>query len=393
MNDGIVSFAHAGGEDFVDAFTYTVSDGKTASAAQTFNIATTPQNDTPSATTTGQLLAEGGSFAVTTAHVSLSDPDNSTSDNETGYAVNNVLSFQITGTVTRGTLKLNGTDVVAGTTIVTSAQLAAGNLVYAHDGSENFSDSFKLVPIDDQGITSGTATLTNKISTGAEVTVPITIYALNDAPAFFSKSELVSGQAGAIQEGATATIGGATGYATINGVAGSGVPTASAGAHLVFGDNDNSSVQRQYRVTATTANGQLMRSGAALGVGSVFTQADLDSGLITYKHSGTETSTDAFSYVVSDGDWTVNDTTAFAQGTAPTPSIYHIEITPRNDVPTLVAPASLDAFASGAGTTAIPGMTLTDLDLADGVPPAKRISFASSAGAWIAPMRWLAPRN
>ena len=364
VNNGRVSFSHGGGEDFIDAFSYTVSDGKTVTALKTFNIATTPQNDTPSASVTGQLVAEGGSFAVTTAHIVLADSDNSSSDNETGYAVNNALSFTITGIPTHGTLKLSGVNVTDGT-VVTSLQLANGNLVYAHDGSENFSDSFKLTPMDDKGITLGMATATNQVSIGAEVSVPIMIYGLNDAPSFVSKLDLTGTLA--IQEGATATIGGASSYAVINGVIGSGVPTPVAGAHLVFGDNDNSSVQRQFRVTATTVNGQLMLNGATLGAGSVFTQADLDSGRITYKHNGSETSTDAFSYVVSDGDWMVNESQVFAQGTAPTPSSFQIQITPRNDAPTLVAPANLDAFAANAATTPIPGVTLADIDLTDGV--------------------------
>jgi VCBS repeat-containing protein len=368
VNSGYVRFAHAGGEDFFDTFTYSVSDGKTISSVKTFNITTTPQNDTPTATTTGQFLFEGGSFNLTTANITLADADNSTSDNETGYAVNNALSFLITGTVANGTLKLNGADVTAGTTIVTSAELAAGKLVYQHNGSEKFTDSFKLVPVDDKGITAGTATATNKISTGAEVTVPITIYPLNDAPSKVFKSQLIAGEAGAIQEGATATIGGASSYATINGITGSGTPTPTSGAHLVFGDNDNSSVQRQYRVTQAPSNGLLSLNGAALGVGSTFTQADLDSGKITYKHSGTETSTDSFKYVVSDGDYIVNDTQTFAQGAAPEASTFLIDITPRNDAPTLsTATTSLDAFASGAGTTAITGISLADPDLTNGV--------------------------
>jgi len=364
VNNGNVRFAHAGGEDFNDNFTYSVSDGKTISSVETFNITTTPQNDTPTGTTAGQFVVEGGSFNVTTTHITLADADNSVSDNETGFGVNNALSFLITGTVTNGTLKLNGVDVIAGTTIVTSVQLAAGNLVYEHNGGENFTDSFKLVPVDDKGITAGTAT--NKISTGTEVTVPITIYPLNDAPSFHSKLELTGVRA--IQEGSTAIIGGASYAAIINGIAGSGVPTPVAGAHLVFGDNDNSSIQRQYRVTAAPADGQLLLSGASLGVGSAFTQDDLDSGRISYKHSGTETSTDSFSYVVSDGDYGVNDSTIFAQGVSPVASVFQIEITPRNDAPTLnTATTSLDAFASGAGTTAIPGITLADPDLANGV--------------------------
>ena len=49
-------FAHAGGEDFIDAFTYTVSDGSLVSAPQTFVINTTPQNDTPTAAVAGTKI-------------------------------------------------------------------------------------------------------------------------------------------------------------------------------------------------------------------------------------------------------------------------------------------------------------------------------------------------
>jgi hypothetical protein len=368
--DGRVGFTHAGGEDFVDEFSYSVSDGdKTSNPLQSFHFTITPQNDTPQATTSGQLVVEGGSFSVTDTHIHLADADNSVSDllPETGHAIDNLLSFRITGDVAHGSLTLDSVLVTPGSTVVSAAQLAAGKLQYTHDGSESFTDSFKLVPIDDQGI--AIATATNQLSTGAEVTMPITISPVNDAPTYFSKSQPISGEAGAIQEGATVTIAGATSYVTIGGVTGSGVPTPATGAHLVFGDNDNSSIQRQYRVMAAPVHGQLLRGGALLGVGSAFTQADLDSGAITYKHGGTETSTDSFSYLVSDGDWRVSDTDVYPQQPPPAavPSIYLIEITPRNDVPTLSAPASLDAFATGASTTAITGVTLADVDLADGI--------------------------
>lgn len=366
VDDGKVRFAHSGGEDFIDAFNYSISDGQAVSAQQTFSLSITPQNDTPTATTTGQFVVEGGSFSITPSHVALADADNSTSDNETGLAVNQALSFRITGNVAHGTLKLDGVLVVPGVTIVTAVQLAAGKLVYQHNNTENYSDSFKLVPLDDSGVTAATAT--NQLNTGAEVTLPITIYPLNDAPAYHSKSQLIAGEAGAIKEGETVTIGGASSYAILNGITGSGVPTPpGSGAYLIFGDNDNSSVQRQYRVSAAPANGQILLNGAALGVGSVFTQADLDSGRIQYRHNGSETSTDQFQYVVSDGDYTVNDSQVFAQGVTPTPSTFLIEITPRNDVPTLAVPARVDAFASGSGTTTISGITLADPDLANGV--------------------------
>ena len=116
-------------------------------------------------------------------------------------------------------------------------------------------------------------------------------------------------------------------------------------------------------------NGKLLLNGRQLGVGSVFTQADLDSGKITYQHNGSEAYTDSFQYLVSDGDYIANDTTVSPQGAPkPPPSTYLIEITPRNDVPTLNAPASLDAFAPGDSTNHHPrDFTLADVDLANGI--------------------------
>jgi hypothetical protein len=149
---------------------------------------------------------------------------------------------------------------------VTAAELAAGKLVHTHDSSENFTDSFRLVPIDDQGITAGTATATNHTSTGTELIVPITLTPINDAHQYQHKSQLISGEAGAITEGATATIGGALAYANTNGITGAGTPTLPANnvAHLVYGDTDNSTEQRQYRITTAPANGSLLLSGAVL---------------------------------------------------------------------------------------------------------------------------------
>ena len=137
-------------------------------------------------------------------------PDNSISDlsPETGYAINNVLSFRITGNVTHGTLKLGGVTLAVGD-IVSAAQLAAGDLVYTHDGSENFSDSFRLIPVDDQGVGSSTPiTPTNRSSTGAELAVAISIYPINDAEAYFSKSQLISGEAARYRKAPRPRLGG-----------------------------------------------------------------------------------------------------------------------------------------------------------------------------------------
>jgi hypothetical protein len=58
-------------------------------------------------------------------------------------------------------------------------------------------------------------------------------------------------------------------------------------------------------VTSVPANGTLLLSGLALGVGDSFTQADLDLGLVTYGHDGSETSSDGFGFDVTDGTDTI----------------------------------------------------------------------------------------
>ena len=47
-------------------------------------------------------------------------------------------------------------------------------------------------------------------------------------------------------------------------------------------------------------NGTLARSGVTLVAGSTFTQADLDAGLLTYAHDGSETTSDDFHFSVQD---------------------------------------------------------------------------------------------
>jgi large repetitive protein len=97
---------------------------------------------------------------------------------------------------------------------------------------------------------------------------------------------------------------------------------------LVYTDTDNTTIQRQYRINTSTANGSILLNGKALSVGSVFTQNDLDNNRVTYKHDGSENYTDGFTFEVRDGS------------AAPVPGTYGISITPKNDPPTLVVPAT-----------------------------------------------------
>jgi VCBS repeat-containing protein len=346
IDAGRVTIQNGGSEVFNDTFRYTVSDGNNQSSEQIFQIVVTPQNDTPTASLGAKtpVVNEGGTLAIDTNYVTLSDSD-APGDAPPGtqYAVTNDVSFTIGGLPVHGFLTLNGTTVGIGD-VVTAAQLQAGLLVYHHDGSETTADAFTLTPFDNQGVTSPTAT--NQSSTGSPLTVNLTITPQNDPPQFVGKTDATG--ANAVYEGASVTI---------NGAPNGGAP------YLEYSDTDNSTEQRQYRITSGPDHGHLELNGVTLGVGSVFTQADLDAGLVKYVNDGLDTTTraDSFDYVVSDGDFSANDTTSFAQGTTPTASTFNIDIKQVNDPPAVTAPGGpIPVDSAAASHNAIPGFTVDD---------------------------------
>ena len=93
---------------------------------------------------------------------------------------------------------------------------------------------------------------------------------------------------------------------------------------LVGSDTDNTSSEIVYTVTSETTNGTVTRGGVALGLNDTFTQADLDNGLISYQHDGSETTSDSFDFTTTDGDAVIGNDT------------FNITITPVNDAPTAI---------------------------------------------------------
>jgi len=97
-----------------------------------------------------------------------------------------------------------------------------------------------------------------------------------------------------------------------------------------------------YTITAMPANGTLYKNTTALSLAGThtFTQADIDSNILTYSHNGSETTADSVKFMVSDGDGGSISETTFA-----------IAITPVNDQP-------LATGVQLSGTT-VYGQTLT----------------------------------
>jgi hypothetical protein len=55
-----------------------------------------------------------------------------------------------------------------------------------------------------------------------------------------------------------------------------------------------------YTIDVPPASGTLRRSGTGLGVGSTFTQKNIDDGQMSYDHDGSEGASDSFNFTVRD---------------------------------------------------------------------------------------------
>ncbi|NEQ48136.1 MAG: tandem-95 repeat protein [Leptolyngbya sp. SIOISBB] len=336
IDNNRVTFNHAGDEDFIDNFRFTVSDGKNVTFEETFTIDITPVNDAPeiAATEDSPFLKEADILIIDETYITLNDVDGSGEKSGQGFATPNTLenlTFKVTTLPLNGTLQVdqsdgNGFVTVTTDTVITKGQLNGGKLRYVHGGDEQFVDSFVVQANDN-------TTAVNNLS--GEATINLRIASLNDDPIADSNQSLTVAEAG------TGTIKGENGK-------------TDGDPHLFYTDPDNSIIQRQYRIADATDYGTLFLNGQALSVGSVFTQADLDSDRITYTHDGTENYTDGFTFTVSDG------------GGAAVPGSYVINIDPANDAPELKVPAA-QVFDTDTPLTFNSGnnnrITVTDTDL------------------------------
>ncbi|WP_254509452.1 beta strand repeat-containing protein [Anatilimnocola floriformis] len=315
INNSLLKYAHNGSETTSDSFTFTVSDGTATLPVSTFNITITPVNDAPTLTNNVLLIvAEGATnIAITSTNLLASDAESPATN----------LTYTLSSVPANGTLALSGTPLALNGTF-TQANINSGLLTYSHSGSETTSDSFMFT------VSDGTATL--PVST-----FNITITPVNDAPVLATNSPLT------VAEGAAAT--------TITS------------ANLVVTDADNTAAQLIYTVTSIPANGVLSLSGSALAVNQTFTQADINNSLLKYAHNGSETTSDSFTFTVTDGAVTLPGST------------FSIMITAVNDPPTLTNNTSL-TVAEGATNAAI---TSTNLLVSDGDTGAAGLTYTLTA--------------
>jgi surface protein len=123
----------------------------------------------------------------------------------------------------------------------------------------------------------GTHSVTFTASDGAlndtEV-ISITVNAVNDAPVLLTNTGL------SVSQGESKSI------LTTN---------------LSVTDEDNTPDQLEYTITFAPIEGKLKKGVSELLVGSTFTQADVDAGLLLYDHDGFNGAIDQFTFTVTDG--------------------------------------------------------------------------------------------
>ena len=290
IDAGLITYEHDGNETTSDSFTFTVTDGAGGSSAlTTFNITVTALNDAPTLTTntglSGVVLSTTTTISV--GNLLVSDVDNTAAQ----------LTYTL-GTEPAGLLKLSGATLTSGGTF-TQADINAGLVTYTAPASGT-TDSFTFTLSDGAGGTIGSTT------------VSITLTSGNTSPTVAVNTGLT------LNEGSTATI---------------------ATANLQVTDSEQGAVSLTFTLDAVPARGLLKKSGTTLNVNDTFTQADIDAGLITYVHDGSETTSDSFSFLISDGAGGTVGSTTFA-----------FTVTPVNDTPVLTTNAGLTVLEGAAAT-------------------------------------------
>jgi VCBS repeat-containing protein len=302
------------------AVTVRVTDRGGLTYDETFTINLTNVNEAPSGTNATVTITEDTSHILTAANFGFSDVD-------AGDALSAV---RIDTLPTAGTLTLSGTAVTAGQ-VITTADLAAGQLVFTPAANANGTGYAR--------VTFSVRDSTNLYDPTPN-TLTVNITAVNDRPVITANS------GSSVAEGGTDTI---------------------TSAELAAVDVDNSAAQLRFSVGTGPAHGRLeltTRPGVAL---ATFTQADLAANRLVYRHDGSETLSDRFTFTVSDG----------AGGSVGTTTMT-LTITPVNDAPTIIsnggtAAASINVAEHVTGITVVTG---ADVDL-----PVQALTYSISGGA------------
>jgi hypothetical protein len=313
INSGLITYRENGTVATSDAISLVVTDPAGHSVSGSFPIVITAAADTtpPVFVNDNPLtVLVGGTGIISSSDLSVTDPDNTASQ----------LTYTVTSGPSDGTLLKNS----VATTQFTQADINSGLITYRENGTVATSDAISLVVRDPAGnLVTGSFPIV--IAAAADTTPPVFV---NDNPLTVS-------------------------------IAGTGMITA---ADLSVTDPDNTASQLTYTVTSGPSDGTLLKNLVAT---TQFTQADINSGLITYQENGTVATSDAISLVVRD-----------PAGNSVTGS-FPIVITAAADTtpPVFVNDNPLTVLVGGTGM-----ITATNLSVTDPNYTASQLTYTVTSG-------------
>ena len=326
-----ITYVHDGSETTTGSFTYAASDAVHLSVA-TVTLAVTQVNDPPVAVRDHAATDEGATLSIAVAELLANDTD----------AENDTLTISAVGHAVNGTVSLDGTTII-----------------YQHDGSETTTGNFNytvtdgtetdtatvniaVTPVNDPPVAVGDAATLNE---GATLSIDAQVLLANDTDAEAGRltvSAVGDAVNGTVFLDGTTIIymhdGSETAVGSFTYTVSDGTDTATAmvavtvtpvnDPPVAVGDTATLDEGGTLSIDASTllANDAdaerdtLTVSGVGDAVnGTVF----LDGATIIYKHDGSETTSDSFTYTVSDGPDTAT-------------AMVAITVTPVNDPPMAV---------------------------------------------------------
>lgn len=302
VDSGAVRYTHDGSETQTDFFDFKISDESFVSNDSIrFRFGITPVNDAPLVAVNVTLpLNEGATATIDSQHLTLSDVDSVAAER----------IFTLTSTLPLyGTLRKNGNILTTGSKF-SQADIDGGLVTYTHDGGETLADSFSFT------FSSG-----GNDAESTPVNFAFTVQPVNDAPQVSTNIVL------SLDEGGATTID---------------------SSHLSLSDVDSDPTARIYKLTTAMPQfGTLRKFGEALVQGATFSQAEIDAGLISYLHDGSEHFSDSFGFTISNGP---GDTES-------DPITFSFTIQPVNDAPV----ASSFGFTADQNETNVGGWNLLTL--------------------------------
>jgi hypothetical protein len=307
LNSGIVRFVHDGNEAD-GSFGFTVADNGADGAVAdtgTFTLTKDPVNDAPEITKNlGTTVDQGGITILRTSILNMTDTDDS----------GDGITWTVTGT-NLGQIELLSNPNVAITSF-TQTQLEANQIVFRHTGVDTTTASFDLEVADNGENGAGTDT----------ATVSVSVNNTNDQPIIATNTGIT------MDEGTTHTI---------------------LTSELDGFDPDDVGIELTWTINNISSHIDVRLSGSSLSNGQTFTQADLDNGLITIVHDGTENFTGGFDVTLQDGG---------QDGTVPVNASVTVTITPVNESPVLVTNTGTSVNEGAAKTITSAMLSFSDVD-------------------------------